>query len=132
MRKKYLVDCLFAHVAERTPQLSRGDKNRKCVLDDCVEKTRLQVVSNHEKEANCNFERRFSKDRLFFTTVCIRIFNHGTDYGTEYLLGCVELLKKLLNPDPTQRISMDKLMQNEWINEGYKQKLCPAPFPNKV
>ncbi|XP_063713595.1 5'-AMP-activated serine/threonine-protein kinase catalytic subunit alpha-like [Symsagittifera roscoffensis] len=46
--------------------------------------------------------------------------------------GCVDLLKKLLNPDPNQRISMEKVMQNEWINEGYKQKLCPAPFPNKI
>lgn len=42
-----------------------------------------------------------------------------------------ELLRKLLNPDPTKRISLKEAMEHAWLNEGYANPLKPFPYPNK-
>lgn len=42
-----------------------------------------------------------------------------------------ELLRKLLNPDPTKRISLKEAMEHPWLNEGYANPLKPFPYPNK-
>lgn len=42
-----------------------------------------------------------------------------------------ELLRKLLNPDPTKRISLKEAMEHSWLNEGYANPLKPFPYPNK-
>ncbi len=42
-----------------------------------------------------------------------------------------ELLRKLLNPDPTRRISLKEAMEHPWLNEGYANPLKPFPYPNK-
>jgi Neu-associated kinase len=42
-----------------------------------------------------------------------------------------DLLRKLLNPDPTKRISLKEAMEHPWINEGFSTSLKPFPYPNK-
>ncbi|XP_053519644.1 serine/threonine-protein kinase MARK2-like [Artibeus jamaicensis] len=42
---------------------------------------------------------------------------------------CQELLKKLLSVDPSQRISVKEIMDNQWINIGYEEALRPYTEP---
>lgn len=42
-----------------------------------------------------------------------------------------DLLRKLLNPDPSKRISLKEAMEHPWINEGFSSVLKPFPYPNK-
>ncbi|XP_045196682.2 hormonally up-regulated neu tumor-associated kinase homolog isoform X2 [Mercenaria mercenaria] len=45
---------------------------------------------------------------------------------------CRDIIKKLLNPDPDRRITMDEILKHPWVAEGPGIPLGRAPCPNKM
>ncbi|WAR07491.1 HUNK-like protein, partial [Mya arenaria] len=45
---------------------------------------------------------------------------------------CRDLIKRLLNPDPERRITVEEMLKHPWIAEGPGCPLVRAPCPNKV
>ena len=45
---------------------------------------------------------------------------------------CKDLLRRLMQSNPEERIKMDAIMSHPWLNEGHSLPFGPAPFPNKL
>lgn len=50
-----------------------------------------------------------------------------TLYFVVVYLDCRDLIKKLLNPDPDRRITLEEIMKHPWIAEGRALGLCCEP-----
>ena len=48
---------------------------------------------------------------------------------THDVLGCRDLMCKMMNPKPEERIGMEDIMKHPWLNVGLTIPFGPAPHP---
>jgi hypothetical protein len=58
-------------------------------------------------------------DDLHLSVLHRKIKNCEITYPNHLSSGCVDLLKKMINPDPSKRATMADVINHPWMNQGY-------------